>query len=65
MYVVVKYKIDLHSLRNRQEKLDQSSLLYLFLMLVQTNYIFSDIIFCKNSCHDMVSDKLSYNELVE
>ena len=42
MYIVVKYKINLHSLRNRLEKLDKGSFFYLFLKLVQINYIFSD-----------------------
>jgi len=42
MYIVAKYKINLHSLRNRLEKLDKLSLFYLFLKLVQINSIFFD-----------------------
>jgi hypothetical protein len=42
MYIVAKYKINLHSLRNRLEKLDKLSLFYLFLKFVQINYIFFD-----------------------
>ena len=41
-YSVVKYKITLYSLRNRLEQLANGSLIYLFLKLVQINYIFSD-----------------------
>jgi hypothetical protein len=37
----INYKINLHSLRNRLEKLTNCSLFYLFLKLVQINYIFS------------------------
>jgi len=35
-------KINLHSLRNRLEKLAKYLFFYLFLKLVQINYIFSD-----------------------
>ena len=42
MYIVVEYKINLHSLRNRLEKLAKGSLFYLFIKLVQINYIFFD-----------------------
>ena len=35
-------KINLHSLRNRLQKLAKYSFFYLFLKLVQINYIFSD-----------------------
>jgi hypothetical protein len=41
MYNVGKYQIHLHLLRNRTEKLARL-LFYLFLKLVQINYIFSD-----------------------
>jgi hypothetical protein len=40
MYIVGKYKINLHSLQNRPEKLASASLFYLFLKLVQVNFIF-------------------------
>jgi hypothetical protein len=40
MYTVVKYIINLQLLRNGLEKLDKA--LYLFLRVVQINYIFSD-----------------------
>ena len=42
MYIVGKYKIDLHLLQNRLEKLNTGLLFYLFLKLVQINLIFSD-----------------------
>jgi hypothetical protein len=42
MYIVGKYKIDLHMLQNRLEKLNTGLLFYLFLKLVQINLIFSD-----------------------
>jgi hypothetical protein len=42
MYIVVKYKIHLYSLRNRPEKLVEGSLFCLFLKLVQINFIFTD-----------------------
>ena len=42
MYILAKYKIDLHSLRNRLEKLALDLLVYLFLKIVQINLIFSD-----------------------
>jgi hypothetical protein len=35
-------KINLHSLRNRLQKLAKYSFFYLFLKLLQINYIFSD-----------------------
>jgi hypothetical protein len=37
-----KYKMHLHSLRNRTEKLAKGSPFYLFIYLVQINYIFSN-----------------------
>jgi hypothetical protein len=40
--LVVKYKINLYSLRNRPEKLVVGSLFCLFLKLVQINFIFTD-----------------------
>jgi len=40
-YIVVKYKINLHSLRNRHKKLDKGTLFYPFLKLVETNNIFT------------------------
>jgi hypothetical protein len=39
---VVKYKINLHSLRSSLEKLTKGSLFYPFLKLLQINFIFSD-----------------------
>jgi len=42
MYIAVKYQINLHLLRNRPEKLTKGSLFYLFLKLVQINYILSN-----------------------
>ena len=42
MYIVRNYQINLHSLRNRTEKLNKGLFFYLFLKLVQINYIFSD-----------------------
>ena len=42
MYIVVKYKIHLYSLRNRPEKLAEGSLFCLFLKLIQINFIFTD-----------------------
>ena len=42
MYIVVKYKINLHSLRNRLEKLAYGSLFYLFLKLVKIDFIFTN-----------------------
>ena len=42
MYIVIKYQINLHSLRNRLDKLAKGSLFYLFLKLVQINFIFTD-----------------------
>ena len=42
MYIVIKYKINLHSLRKMIEKLTKGPLFYLFLKLVQINFIFSD-----------------------
>jgi hypothetical protein len=42
MSIVVKYQINLHSLRNKLEKMSKGSLIYLFLKLVQINYMFSD-----------------------
>jgi len=42
MYIVVKYKINLHSLRNRLEKIAKGSLFYPFLKLMQINFIFTD-----------------------
>jgi hypothetical protein len=41
-YIVVKYKINLHLLREMLEKLTRGSIFYLFLKLVQINYIFFD-----------------------
>jgi hypothetical protein len=40
--IVGKYEIHLHSLRNDTEKLTKAWLFYLFLKLVQINYIFSN-----------------------
>jgi hypothetical protein len=40
--VSLDIKINLYSLRNRLEKLAKGSLFYLFLKLVQINFIFSD-----------------------
>jgi hypothetical protein len=40
--MVVKYKINLYSLRNRPEKLANGSLFCLFLKLVQINFMFTD-----------------------
>ena len=42
MYIVVKYKIHLYSLRNNPEKLAKGSLFCPFLKLVQINFIFTD-----------------------
>ena len=42
MYIVWKYKINSHLLQNRHKKTCQRLALYLFLKLVQINYIFSD-----------------------
>jgi hypothetical protein len=42
MYIVVKYKNHLYSLRNRPEKLAEGSLFCPFLKLVQINFIFTD-----------------------
>ena len=42
MYIVWKYKINWHLLQNRHKKTCQRLALYLFLKLVQINYIFSD-----------------------
>jgi hypothetical protein len=42
VYIVVKYKYHLYSLRNRPEKLAEGSLFCLFLKLVQINCIFTD-----------------------
>jgi hypothetical protein len=41
-YIIVKYKINLYSLRNRPEKLAEGSLICLFLKLVQIYFIFTD-----------------------
>ena len=41
-YSIGKYVIYLHLLRNRTEKVTKGSLVYLFLNLLQINYIFSD-----------------------
>ena len=41
-YIVVKYKINLHSLGKMLQKLARGSIFYLFLKLVHINYIFSD-----------------------
>ena len=41
-YIFVKYESNLHSLRNRLEKLNKGSLFYLYLKLVQINFIFDD-----------------------
>ena len=38
----LKIKINLHALRNRLEKLTNDSLFYLFLKLVQINFIFAE-----------------------
>jgi hypothetical protein len=35
-------EVDMHSLENRQEKLTNDSLFYMFLKLVEINHIFSD-----------------------
>jgi len=43
-YTVRKHKINLLSQRNRAENLTKDSLFYLFLKLVQINYIFSIVI---------------------
>jgi len=40
--LLLNIKINLHSLRNRLEKLAKYLFFYLFLKLVQINYIFSD-----------------------
>ena len=40
--VSLDIKINLYSLRNRLEKFAKGSLFYLFLKLVQINYVFSD-----------------------
>jgi len=37
-YIIGKYKINVHSLLNRPEKLDKDSLFYLFLKPVQVNF---------------------------
>ena len=42
MYIVVKYKIYLHTLSNRPEKFFKGSFFYLFLKLIHINLIFSD-----------------------
>jgi hypothetical protein len=42
MYTVRKYKIDLHLLQSRLEKLNKGLLFSLFLKLLQINYTFSD-----------------------
>jgi len=42
MYIVVRYKINLLSLRNRLENLAKGSFFYLFLKLVQIHLKFSN-----------------------
>ena len=42
MCIVGKYKIYLHSPRNRKDKLASGSIFVLFLKLLQTNLIFDD-----------------------
>ena len=41
-FLTLQHKINLHSLRNRLEKLAKCSFFYLFLKLLQINFIFSD-----------------------
>ena len=43
-YTVINYQINLHSLRNRLEKLIKGLFFYLYLKLVQINCIFSDTV---------------------
>jgi hypothetical protein len=43
-YIAVKYKIDLHSLRNKLEKITKGSLFYLFIKFVRISYICSDYV---------------------
>jgi len=42
MYNVSKNKLYLHSLRNKPEKFARGMLFYLFLKLVQINFVLSD-----------------------
>jgi hypothetical protein len=49
-YIVGKYKINLHPLRNRPEKLAKGSFIYLFLKLVQINFIIANNICILKNC---------------
>jgi len=63
-YIVVKYKIYLHSLGEMLEKLARGSIFYLFLKLVQINYIFSDnlrTLYIYWQRHNVIHVTLTYN----